>query len=540
MWRFGQSARAEHRASEGLAPSRKLGQNVLIWIEGTLLVSGLTLAAIYGAARIESYVASRDALKKFAAMETSSDSRGRNIEETAPFGNVSSASETINLPEINFSLWGDGRVKAYKESVGKESEAPLAVLRVPKIHLEVPLFEGTDDLALNHGVGRIAGTARPGEEGNIGIAGHRDGFFRGLKDLVVGDAIELRTLRGTDTYIVDQIQIVKPDKIEVLQPRPVSSLTLVTCYPFYFLGSAPQRYIVTASLSREINGEAENLKLSRPSTASNSIRRKEMNNVSKKTSVLTKGVSVIVLAMAAFGTSLAQDSTVTTIQHGPSSFDTQVKNAEVVYVEGNDLVLKLENGRVEHLVVPDSDRFTIDGNEVSVHELVPGTRLTQTITTATTPRYISSVRTIEGKVWHVNAPRSVILTLPDNTNQVFIVPNHAKFTIDGREKTVFDLKKGMKIKATIGTDDQHTVIEQSKFAFGQAPPVVATPREVGVLLFLTPSRPQVTLASAEQPAEMLPETGSSLPLMGLMGTLAMAMSLGLRAVRRTRTIYRTI
>jgi len=92
----------------------------------------------------------------------------------------------------------------------------------------------------------------------------------------------------------------------------------------------------------------------------------------------------------------------------------------------------------------------------------------------------------------------------------------------------------MKIKATIVTDDEHTVIEQNKFAFGQAPP--ATPREVGVLLFLAPTQPQVTLASAEQPAEMLPETGSSLPLVGLMGTLAIAMSLGLWAVRRTRTI----
>jgi LPXTG-motif cell wall-anchored protein len=257
-------------------------------------------------------------------------------------------------------------------------------------------------------------------------------------------------------------------------------------------------------------------------------------NLFKKANFMNKGAGAIVLAFVALGTAWAQDSTVTTIQHGPSSFDTQVKDAEVVYVEGNDLVLKLENGRVEHLVVPDSNKFTIDGKEISVHELVPGTKLTQTITTTTTPRYVNSVRTIEGKVWHVNAPKSVILTLPDNTNQVYNVPNHAKFVIEGREKTVFDLRKGMKIKATIVTDDEHTVVEQSKFAFGQAPS--QTPREVGVLLFLAPTQPQVTLASAEQPAEMLPATGSSLPLMGLLGTLAIAMSLGLWAVRRTRTI----
>ena len=98
-----------------------------------------------------------------------------------------------------------------------------------------------------------------------------------------------------------------------------------------------------------------------------------MNNVSKKSHLLSKGASTIVLALVALGTAWAQDSTVTTIQHGPSSYDTQVKNAEVVYAENDDLVLKVESGRIEHLVVPDSDRFTIDGKEVSVQELVPGT-----------------------------------------------------------------------------------------------------------------------------------------------------------------------
>lgn len=125
------------------------------------------------------------------------------------------------------------------------------MLQIPKIHLIVPLLDGTDDLTLNHAVGRIAGTARPGKEANIGIAGHRDGFFRGLKDVKLGDSIELRTVKGTDKYVVDQIRIVKPDNVSVLKPRPSSSLTLVTCYPFYFIGSAPQRYVVMASLERE-------------------------------------------------------------------------------------------------------------------------------------------------------------------------------------------------------------------------------------------------------------------------------------------------
>lgn len=254
-------------------------------------------------------------------------------------------------------------------------------------------------------------------------------------------------------------------------------------------------------------------------------------NLFQKASLLGTGAGAIVMAMGAVATTAAQNSTVLTVQHGQPSYETQVKNAEIVYVEGNDLVLRLENGRVEHLVVPDSDRFTLDGREVGVAELVPGTKLTQTITTTTTPRYVNSVRTIEGKVWHVNAPKSVILTLPDNQNQIFQVPSHARFTIDGKEKTVFDLKRGMKIKATIVTDEEHTVVEQTRAAYGQTPPIAARPLDFGLLLFAVP-QPQPTLAGAEQPEAMLPETGSSLPLIGLLGTLAIATAVSLGLVRR--------
>jgi sortase A len=516
-------------------PSQGRKQTVLIWIERILLVSGLAALGFYGAACMESWLTSRAALKQFAADEALAESGSESDLDNLNSNASSGSSDQLELPNVNFNLWGEQRVQAYKKSIGQHRSAPLAVLRIPKISLEVPLFDGTDDLTLNHAVGRIAGTARPGEPGNIGIAGHRDGYFRGLKDVRVGDVIELKTLQGTDTYVVDRIQIVWPRQVEVLRPTPAPSLTLVTCYPFYFFGSAPQRYIVMASLSPEKNGKSEGSNLSAPaiannSTISNSTRRKQMN-IFSKASFFGKGAGAIVLALVAFGTAVAQDSTVTTITHGQPSFDTQVKNAEIVYVEGNDLVLKLENGRVEHLIVPDSDRFTIDGKQVSVHELVPGTRLTQTITTTTTPRYVNAVRTIEGKVWHVNAPKSVILTLPDNQNQVFNVPSHAKFTINGQEKTVFDLRKGMKIKATVVTDEEHTLVESNKVAFGQAPRITM-PATTGVLLFLTPNEPQVTLASAEQIADVLPETASFHPLVGLVGILVIAMSVALGAARR--------
>ena len=113
----------------------------------------------------------------------------------------------------------------------------------------MPVYDGTDDLTLNRGVGRIIGTARLGEAGNTGIAGHRDGFFRGLKDIAPGDRIDLVLTSQTSHYVVENIQITSPDDVSVLQPTPKASLTLVTCYPFYFVGSAPQRYIVSASFA---------------------------------------------------------------------------------------------------------------------------------------------------------------------------------------------------------------------------------------------------------------------------------------------------
>ena len=97
---------------------------------------------------------------------------------------------------------------------------------------------------------------------------------------------------------------------------------------------------------------------------------------------------------------------------------------------------------------------------------------------------------------------------------------------------VRDLKKGMKIKATVVTDEEHTIVESNKMALGQAPQITVPPT-TGVLLFLTPSESQVTLASAEQPADMLPETGSSLPLTWLLGTLVFAMSVALGIARRS-------
>ena len=144
------------------------------------------------------------------------------------------------------SLWAPERVSAWRKALLEPAPASLAVLRIPKIRLEVPVLPGTDDRTLDHAVGHIEGTAQPGTEGNLGIAGHRDGFFRGLKDITTGDLIELDTLQGKDVYRVERTWVVNPEDVSVLDQTSTRALTLVTCYPFYFIGSAPSRFIVRA------------------------------------------------------------------------------------------------------------------------------------------------------------------------------------------------------------------------------------------------------------------------------------------------------
>ena len=202
-------------------------------IERFLLITGLALLMVSIAVRVNGLVMARAAVWSFEAVQSeAADSGGGKPESSS----------------LDFSLWSEKRIQAYKAALGMKFDAPLAVLAIPRIGLEVPVFDGTDDLILNRGAGRISGTAKPGQPGNIGIAAHRDGFFRGLKDIRVGDRIELRTQGDASLYAVDDIEIVQPTDVTVLRNRSSPSLTLVTCYPFYFVGDAPQRYIVHASI----------------------------------------------------------------------------------------------------------------------------------------------------------------------------------------------------------------------------------------------------------------------------------------------------
>jgi sortase A len=162
-------------------------------------------------------------------------------QEIERFATLRAASESPDL-----SLWSPVRIRAWQEARTHGAPPPLAILRIGRIGLEVAVLEGTDEWTLNRAVGLIEDTAKPGADGNIGIAGHRDGFFRGLKDVQPGDLIELDTLEGVNVYRIERAWIVDPEDVSVLDPTPSASVTLVTCCPFYFVGPAPKRYIVRA------------------------------------------------------------------------------------------------------------------------------------------------------------------------------------------------------------------------------------------------------------------------------------------------------
>lgn len=215
------------------------------------LVAGLGLVAFYAAARLDGYLSSRAAIKSFEAAAERPSVPSPAAEKPA------SSLRVVPRESVDVSQWSVGRVRAYRSSLAKNPGRPLALLRIPSIQLTVPVFNGTSALTLNRGVGRISGTAFPGQPGNLGIAGHRDGFFRGLKDVRRGDVLELVLPGGSERFVVDRILIVRPDNVGVLAPRTATSLTLVTCYPFYYLGSAPKRYVVEASLQGEIRSHRQ-------------------------------------------------------------------------------------------------------------------------------------------------------------------------------------------------------------------------------------------------------------------------------------------
>jgi sortase A len=156
------------------------------------------------------------------------------------------------------SMWSEKAIGKF-EKAKITDEVPLALLRIERLNIDAPVYTGTSKITLDRGLGAVAGTASPGEVGNIGLSGHRDSYFRPLKDVKLGDSIEMLTPEGIQYFEVSDISIVDALDVSVLDPTDTTVLTLITCHPFYYQGYAPDRYIVRATPVSKPDRNTKNL-----------------------------------------------------------------------------------------------------------------------------------------------------------------------------------------------------------------------------------------------------------------------------------------
>ena len=258
-------------------------------------------------------------------------------------------------------------------------------------------------------------------------------------------------------------------------------------------------------------------------------RKNELQRV-----LLVLTVGVVGLILNANVSAQVQTNTYTTT--GQPTTEVKVDRGTVLLVDGNDLVVKAEDGHLRHFAnVPESARATVDGQQLGIHDLKPGMTLERTITTTTTPQMITTVKHVTGTVWSVTPPNSVILTLEDGANQAFKIPDGQQFNIDGQMTDAWGLRKGMKISATKVTEVPETVVDQQKEITGTNPPP-DPPADLPILVLVVlpvdaPASDPVPVQTAAVAPDALPKTASQLPLIGMLGFLALVSGLGLRAVR---------
>lgn len=222
----------------------RLGNSVELWA----WIVGIGLLGLHATARVSFEHEREKGIEAFREAQTSSIVSNAELARAEP--------ETPYTIEADQTLWSEQRIRAFAANA-TAPETPEAVLRIAALQLEVPIYSGTSEVNLNRGAAHIEGTATLSHSGNIGIAAHRDGFFRKLKDIAIDDEVDLDVGERTLRYRVVDIRVVSPSDVHVLAPTETPSLTLVTCYPFYFLGAAPERYIVRAELVPESRAAAE-------------------------------------------------------------------------------------------------------------------------------------------------------------------------------------------------------------------------------------------------------------------------------------------
>jgi LPXTG-motif cell wall-anchored protein len=259
------------------------------------------------------------------------------------------------------------------------------------------------------------------------------------------------------------------------------------------------------------------------------------NQLRLRVTPILVAAGVVFLASTLTITMNAQVKTQTQVEHGTATHDVKVERGEVLRVEGNDLFVKMDDGQLRHFPnVSDTVTVKVDGKDLTIHELKPGMKLERVTVTSSTPRMVTTVQSVTGKVWNINPPSSVILTLEDGTNQSFKIPKGQKFMVDGQQVDAWGIKKGMKISATRIVETPETVVSREVTRTGSLPPPPpAPPADVPMLIVEVKAPAPVEVAAAEPAPANLPKTGSSLPLIGLLGLLSSGASFGIRMLRRS-------
>lgn len=190
------------------------------WISPLLLLAGVGLVGYVAARKAEAAWAQRWSAAQLAAARE------------VPAGAPPAAAEEETPPPVPAPRPGE----------------PVARLEIPRLDVDVVALEGVDPDTLDRGVGHFPGSALPGQDGNASFAGHRDSFFRSLGRVAEGDEVRLESPSGDHVYRVTGTRVVGPDEVQVVAPLPGRQLTLVTCYPFDWIGPAPRRFVVRATL----------------------------------------------------------------------------------------------------------------------------------------------------------------------------------------------------------------------------------------------------------------------------------------------------
>ena len=190
----------------------------------------------------------------------------------------------------------------------------------------------------------------------------------------------------------------------------------------------------------------------------------------------------------------AQVETKTTTTAGHPTVVSSVERGEVMAVSGNDLIVRMADGSMRNYEnVPDSARVTVDGKKLGLRDLKPGMKLQRTITTTSTPMTATTVQTVKGKVWFINPPSTIILTMEDNKNQQFKIPEGQKFSVEGKMVDAFEVRKGMIVSATKVVQVPSVSVTKSQTVTGEAAPTPAPAPAP------TPAAERQPLPPADQP-----------------------------------------